>query len=121
MSTAFLCDLCSGFRGGLGIPPVGATHCFGGGDRPGTPGVIGSGNYCPCKCRSWPHTPMQLFGLAASEHPDDDTARRDRYRALMVEHGHLVKREPGQSVNLPCGWPHRPEPDADPAVTGDEQ
>lgn len=28
-----------------------------------------------------------------------------RYRELLVEHGHLVRREPGDDGNLPCGWP----------------
>lgn len=56
-------------------------------------------------------SPSRLWEQANNEHPDDDEARRSRYHELMVEHGHIVKREPGQSVNLPCGWPHRPEPE----------
>jgi hypothetical protein len=23
----------------------------------------------------------------------------------MIEHGHIVKRKPGEDGNLPCGWP----------------
>lgn len=30
---------------------------------------------------------------------------RDRYRELLIEHGHLVPAAPGQDKNLPCGWP----------------
>ena len=92
-------------------PPSQPVHCYGGGDEPGTPGLIGSGFHCSCECRSWPHQPAALYDVAAKEHPGDVEAIRDRYRELMIEHGHIVKREPGQSVNLPCGWPHRPEPD----------
>lgn len=55
-------------------------------------------------------SPARLWHQATAEHPDDDSARRARYHELMVEQGHIVKREPGQSVNLPCGWPHLPEP-----------
>lgn len=33
------------------------------------------------------------------------------YGWLMMAFGHIVPRELGQSVNLPCGWPHLPEPD----------
>lgn len=55
--------------------------------------------------------PAVLWAQAEREHPHDVSARRTRYHELMVEHGHIVKREPGQSVNLPCGWPHRPEPE----------
>ena len=116
MSTAFLCDGCAGGPQGdladrLGLSGGTVHHCYGEGDTPGTKGLIGSGNYCPCPCRSWPHQPAALYDVAAKEHPDDPEALRDRYHALMVEHGHIVKRQPGQSVNLPCGWPHRPEPD----------
>ncbi len=32
---------------------------------------------------------------------------RAEYRRLLWEHGHLVKREPGDDPNLPCGWPGR--------------
>lgn len=54
-------------------------------------------------------SPAWLWQKALVEHPHDEGARRARYRELLVEHGHIVKREPGESVNLPCGWPHRPE------------
>jgi hypothetical protein len=30
-----------------------------------------------------------------------------RYRELLREHGLLVERKPGESGNLPCGWPGR--------------
>jgi len=23
----------------------------------------------------------------------------------LIEHGHIVKKEQGESSNLPCGWP----------------
>lgn len=29
---------------------------------------------------------------------------RRRYHELMVEHGHIVPREPGDDGSLPCGW-----------------
>lgn len=51
--------------------------------------------------------PYKLWRQAEAEHPDDEMARRLRYHDLMVEHGHIVKAEPGQDRNLPCGWPGR--------------
>lgn len=33
--------------------------------------------------------------------------RRLRYFKLMRDAGHIVTLEPGESPNLPCGWPHR--------------
>lgn len=54
---------------------------------------------------------ISLWDQADRENPHDPIARGVRYRELMVEHGFIVKREPGQSVNLPCGWPHKPEPE----------
>lgn len=113
MSTAFRCDRCADFLGGLGLPPLPPTHCYGEGDTPGIRGVIGSGNYCPCECRTWPHQPNELWNLAAKENPDagSHAARIARYQELMIEHGHIVKRQPGQSVSLPCGWPHPSAPD----------
>jgi hypothetical protein len=79
------------------MPP----HCYGEGDERGTPGLIGSGFHCSCECRRWPHRPNELYNLAASEHPNDLPAIRDRYRALMVEHGHIVSGTPRP---LPCGY-----------------
>lgn len=108
MSTARLCDCCSGFKGGLGLPPIEPTHCYGEGDTPGQEGLIGSGNYCPCECRSWPHQPAALWDVAAKAHPDNAEARRDHYLALMREHGHIVKREAGDDRPLfPCGYEPR--------------
>ena len=44
-----------------------------------------------------------LWCQARDEHPDDQTARRRRYLALLREHGHIVKREPGDTGPLlPC-------------------
>lgn len=45
--------------------------------------------------------PGHLWLQANAEHPDDDAARRARYRKLMIEHGHLI---PGKPEPLPCGW-----------------
>ena len=53
-------------------------------------------------------TAHALWRQAVEEAPDRVLAR---YNELLREHGHIVKRESGQSVNLPCGWPHRPEPE----------
>lgn len=39
---------------------------------------------------------------------------RDRYRQLLVEHGHLVPREPGDDGHLSCGWPGPQRPDFGP-------
>lgn len=50
-------------------------------------------------------TPHELWSQADREHPDDDDARTDRYRELMIEHGLLI---PGKPKPLPCGWPKRP-------------
>lgn len=50
---------------------------------------------------------------ARQEFPDDPERRKYRFVELLWEHGHVVKRKPGESVNLPCGWPHRTTP-ADP-------
>lgn len=72
--------------------PVEPRHCYGKGDRPGTPGLIGSGFHCDCPCRSWPHQPHELYAVAAEEHPGDLPAIRERYLALMVEHGHVIER-----------------------------
>lgn len=34
---------------------------------------------------------------------------RERYRELLLEHGLLIPREPGDdSPLLPCGWPNKP-------------
>lgn len=55
-------------------------------------------------------SPSRLWRIAEEQHPHDALARRDLYRQLMVEAGLIVPRQPGESVNLPCGWPHQPEP-----------
>ena len=92
---------------GLAAPkePAPVQHCYGEHDTPGIKGLIGSGVYCDCDCRRWPHKPNELYDLAASENPNDLPAIRDRYRELMVEHGHLIPAKPGENRNLPCGWP----------------
>lgn len=51
-------------------------------------------------------TSMECWDKAYDEFPRDSESRRARYKELMIEHGHIVKREPGESRNLPCGWPH---------------
>lgn len=55
-------------------------------------------------------SPSELWHQAYARYPEDRDARRACYHALMVERGHIVKRQPDRSVNLRCGWPHRPEP-----------
>jgi hypothetical protein len=41
-----------------------------------------------------------------------DAYDRQRYRALLIEHGHLVPSAPGEKAEpLPCGWPHNRYPD----------
>jgi hypothetical protein len=47
--------------------------------------------------------PAELYAQAEKEHPHDREALRDRYRQLMIEHGHLVERQPGDDGSLPCG------------------
>jgi hypothetical protein len=99
MSTAYKCDGCAGGPQGeladrLGLSGGEVRHCYGTADTPGTRGLIGSGNYCPCECRSWPHQPSDLWNVAAKANPDDAEARRDAYRALMIEHGHLIDVAP---------------------------
>lgn len=56
-------------------------------------------------------TVFSCWAKARREHPDDLDKQRFRYIELLREQGHVVKRKPGESVNLPCGWPHRAEPD----------
>lgn len=50
--------------------------------------------------------PHRLWAKAEAEFPDDEDARRERYRELMIEAGNLI---PGKPKNLPCGWPHLEE------------
>lgn len=95
MSVTGPCWKCQQINDLFGSGPVEPTHCYGKGDQPGTPGLIGSGFYCSCECRSWPHQPIELYAVAATEHPDDPEAMRDRYLALMVEHGHIIKKQTG--------------------------
>jgi hypothetical protein len=64
-------------------------------------------------------SPHVLWRKASAEYPDDRTACRDRYIELMREHGHIVKAEPGQDRNLPCGWPGR-RPDVSDIEDGSE-
>lgn len=49
--------------------------------------------------------PWQLWRQANDEHPNDQAARRIRYIELMRKYGHLRPPLPGESRNLPCGWP----------------
>lgn len=105
MSAGVYCDRCSENplrKLGIDMPDEPLQHCYGDGDQPGTPGLIGSGTFCPCECRTWPHQPHDLYTLAAKEHPGDLNAIRRRYRELMIKHGHLI---PGTPKPLPCGWP----------------
>jgi hypothetical protein len=59
---------------------------------------------------------VSLYGLWVQAGGGTEDYDPERYRALMREHGYLL--EPGDlgyeqgSRNLPCGWPHRPEPPA---------
>lgn len=73
---------------------------------------------CPSGASHWPRVravsrsaPGVLWMQAHEEHPTDTAARRERYRELLREHGHLVDRKPGDDPNLPCGWPHRSQED----------
>lgn len=45
-------------------------------------------------------SPFELWQLAKGN--------RVEYRRLLREHGHLVERQPGDDLNLPCGWPGTP-------------
>lgn len=52
-------------------------------------------------------SPAVLWYQAEAEHPDDPVARRERYLDLMREHGHVIKREPGDDSPLfSCGYEH---------------
>lgn len=55
-----------------------------------------------------PLSPSDLWHQAGAEHPDDVAARRQRYRDLCAEHGVTTPARPGESRNLPCGWPGEP-------------
>lgn len=49
-------------------------------------------------------TAMELWYQAEKECREEGETHqwlRDRYRELMVEHGHIV---PGKQEPLPCGW-----------------
>lgn len=47
------------------------------------------------------NAPHELWKQSRDEHPNDDAKARERYRALMVEHGHIIS---GKQEPLPCGW-----------------
>lgn len=47
--------------------------------------------------------PAELHAQAEQEHPHDREAMQARYRELLVQHGHLVERGPGDDGSLPCG------------------
>lgn len=50
-------------------------------------------------------SPAVLWYQAEQEHPDDLDTRRVRYLELMREHGHIIKREPGDNSPLfSCGY-----------------
>lgn len=47
------------------------------------------------------------FPLTKQERKDGvqmSDIQRERFRELMLEHGHLI---PGKPTPLPCGWPHK--------------
>lgn len=49
--------------------------------------------------------PAELWRQSINE-CDTREAQRERYRELMIEHGHLIPRKPGDPPHaLPCGWP----------------
>ena len=44
-------------------------------------------------------SPFELWRQAGGD--------RERYRELLLEHGHLIPLKPGEKPEpLPCGWPH---------------
>jgi hypothetical protein len=48
-------------------------------------------------------SPYELWKQAGGE---DDSFDRQRYRQLLIEHGHLGALAPGELMKpLPCGWP----------------
>lgn len=50
-------------------------------------------------------TLLELHSQAYMEHPRHASAALARYRELLIEHGHLIDRNPGDDGNeLPCGW-----------------
>lgn len=54
-------------------------------------------------------TPHELWRQAGGE---TDAFDRDRYRALLIQYGHLVPLAPGEQAQpLPCGWPAKRYPD----------
>ncbi len=57
-------------------------------------------------------SPYALYLLAGGGTPDYDWTR---YRALLIEYGHLIPLAPGETAQpLPCGWPGPPRDDHDP-------
>lgn len=49
-------------------------------------------------------SPYELWKQAGGE---DDSFDKQRYRELLIEHGHLVPLTPGEKLRpLPCGWPN---------------
>lgn len=111
MAASHPCGSCKGVdMTALGLGVAAPEHCHGRSDRPAAPGVLG-GYVCSCPCR---FSPRELFDMAERQFPHLPKARAERYKALMVEAGHIVvKRKPGESANLPCGWPHREQHDFD--------
>lgn len=51
-------------------------------------------------------SPGRLYLQATDEFPDDPEAKKRRFKELLIEHGLLVKREPGDAggTTLPCGY-----------------
>lgn len=49
-------------------------------------------------------TAHQLWKQSCDEHQAGSEAQQRRYFELLVQHGLLVKREPGDSNQLPCGY-----------------
>jgi hypothetical protein len=85
-------------------------------DQPPTvvnPQAVGDPNQTPI-VRLWPGkpSPAELWRQAGGGTPDFS---RDRYRELLIAHGHLTPLEPGEKPEpLPCGWPGPTRDDYDP-------
>lgn len=82
------------------LPPV--QHCNGRADRV-TPGVLG-GYVCTCPCRLSPHDIWKQIEQTPGTRED----HRETYLARMVEAGHVIHREKGDTAPLfECGYDPR--------------
>lgn len=76
MVAALLCPSC---QPSVLMPDVDPSHCYGMGDRPALPGVLG-GNRCSCMCRAFTAAPprdairAQLAADLAAAHAERDAA-----------------------------------------------